>query len=271
MDLGFWILIGTPAAIIIGFVAYRAGSLSKAGGVAAAVTGAIAVGAGWNWAALLIAYFVSSSALSRLGRARKLALTAGMVEKSGPRDAMQVIANGLPFTVLAFIWPDNYEPWGKVGAIMCGAAASLAASAADTWATEIGTWVGQAPRSIITWRRLPVGQSGGVTIAGLIGSVAGALFVALMARLVGWPKAMLPVIVVAGLLGSLVDSLLGALAQQRRWCDACAVATEMRVHACGAPSKSAGGIAFVNNDMVNLIASTTGALIGLYFYSPGAT
>src|SRR3954466_3649333 len=139
MELALRVLIGAVAALAIAFAARRAHSLSTSGAIAAAIVGTAAVAAGWSWGVLLIAYFVSSSLLSRLGRRRKLIQTAGMIEKGGPRDAFQVLSNGLAFTVLALVWTFHHD---TVSAIKCAAAASLAASAADTWATEIGTWVG---------------------------------------------------------------------------------------------------------------------------------
>jgi uncharacterized protein (TIGR00297 family) len=268
MHLGLRILFGAVAAIAIAALARRAGSLSRSGAIAAAVIGAAAVAAGWNWGALLVAYFVSSSLLSRLGRPRKRLNTAGMIEKAGPRDAIQVLSNGLPFAILATSWAVDPDAFGAAGAVMCAAATSLSASAADTWATEIGIWVGQKPRSILTLRPIPAGQSGGITIPGLLGSFAGAAFISAVAGSLGWRRNVLATIVVGGILGALVDSFAGAILQQRRWCDACAVTTEMRTHDCGAPTRHAGGLAFMNNDAVNLLATTVGALFGL-LVAPG--
>jgi uncharacterized protein (TIGR00297 family) len=266
MSFGLRVLIGAGAATLIAIAAHRARSLSRTGAIAAVVTGTAAVAAGWSWGMLLVAYFVSSSILSRMGRARKRERTAGMIEKAGPRDAMQVVSNGLPFTVAAIAL--NFARGSS--AIPVAAAASLAASAADTWATEIGTWIGRTPRSILTGRKLKVGQSGGVSIAGLVGSLAGAVFVAGVAGLLGWPRSAFGVIAAGGIIGSLADSFAGALAQQRRWCDACATHTEMHTHDCGAATRPLGGLTFMNNDAVNLLATTVGGLFGLVMALRGA-
>lgn len=259
-DLAVRIIVGAVAAAGIAVAARRAGSLTTTGGVAAACIGTAAAAAGWAWAALLIAYFVSSSLLSRLGRARKLERTAGMVEKPGARDARQVLANGLPFAVLAVLTV-LYDD--EMALLMAAAAASLAASAADTWATEIGTWVGHAPRSVLTGRRLAVGQSGGITAPGCLGSIGGAAFLAAVAGSLGWPGRVLTTIVAAGLVGSLADSFAGAVLQARYWCDACRATTEMRVHDCGKATRPAGGLCFVDNDLVNLFATGLAAVFAL--------
>jgi len=232
--------------------AWRAGSLSASGAVAAALIGTAAAAAGGQWVMLLLAYFVSSSMLSRLGRRRKLERTAGMIAKAGPRDAAQVLSNGVVFglAATACVFEPPPEHWLIIGT------GALAASAADTWATEIGTLLGGAPRSILTGRKLPVGASGGVTAAGLLASVAGAAFVTFFASLNSryfiW-------IVIAGVLGALADSVAGAILQKRLWCDACGTMTEMDIHSCGARTRRIGGLAFMENDAVNLLATIVGA------------
>src|SRR5436190_19419319 len=91
--------IGAIIATGIGYGAVRAQALTWSGGVAAAIVGTAAVAAGWNWAAVLIAYFVSTLLLSRLGKTRKQNRMAGVVDKTGARDATQVMANGFPFVL----------------------------------------------------------------------------------------------------------------------------------------------------------------------------
>ena len=85
------------------------------------------------WGALLIVYFASTTALSRLGRARKENLTSSIVAEQGRRDAWQVLANGAVRRRGAGVVLRPDPRWIALGA------GALAASAADTWATEIGT------------------------------------------------------------------------------------------------------------------------------------
>lgn len=261
MTLAVRAIAGLVLAAIVGAAGYRTRSLSSTGAIAAGVIGAVAVAAGWNWAGLLIAYFGSSTLLSRLGADRKRARLSGVVDKTGARDATQVMANGFPFFFCATMW--LIAPFGRSDIWWTCAAASLAASAADTWATEIGTLVGHTPRSILTWRRMTVGESGGVTLAGWLGAIAGATFVA------GCAIALDPlggrigflVIVLGGMIGAVADSLVGATLQRRSWCDVCGQGTEMRVHSCGTSTRHTGGLRWLENDGVNLVATTTGALV----------
>jgi uncharacterized protein (TIGR00297 family) len=248
-------------SLAISIVARRSGSLSISGAVAATIVGALALFAGWSWGIILIAYFVSSSVLSRYGEDEKKKLNAGTVEKGGARDAVQVFANGGIFAaaaVLAALDPSHVARWQALGAGV------LAVSASDTWATEIGTLVGGAPRSIIGWRPLPRGMSGGVTVAGTVAALAGAAFVALAAVVLRWPVRIALFALAGGFVGSTLDSLLGATLQTRRWCDACRATTERAVHDCGAATRRAGGVPWLDNDAVNLISGLAGGLLALW-------
>jgi uncharacterized membrane protein len=141
-------------------------------------------------------------------------------------------------------------------------AGALAASAADTWATEIGTLTKVNPRSIISGKTVPPGTSGGISLAGTAAAVVGALFIAAAAWLAQWPVPFAAV-AIGGVAGALLDSLLGATAQARRWCDLCARSTERLVHNCGTPTRHAGGLMGFDNDAVNAVCSGVGALVAI--------
>lgn len=247
-------------ALCIAFLARRARALSPDGAVAATLIGALALLAGWRWGLLLIFYFATSSALTRLGSEKKTARTSSVIEKGGERDAMQVLANGAVFAtaaLLAILVPGHETRWAALGA------GALAASASDTWATEIGTLIGGAPRSILGFRPLPFGMSGGVTLAGTTAAVAGAATVALIAVGLAWPARAAFAAFVGGVAGSTLDSLLGATLQLRRRCDRCDCETERTIHDCGTATSHASGIAWLGNDAVNLICGAAGGLLAL--------
>src|SRR5262245_59144673 len=253
------VALGVIAAALIALAAYRARLLSTSGAIAASIVGSLAVAAGWNWGVLLVAYFVAAAALSHIGRRAKSVRTDAIIAKPGPRDASQVLANGAPFAIAAvgaLIWPSHL--WGAL------AAGSLAASEADTAATEIGTLLGGEPRSILTRRHVPVGTSGGITVSGTLGAFLGAAFVAVIAILIHVADRLAIswwTLVGCGFAGAVVDSLIGASVQARRWCDACNIATERRIHGCGNPTRASGGIRWLDNDAVNLMSSAAGGLL----------
>ncbi len=249
---------GLAVAIAIAALARRAHLLSPSGAVAAAIVGTAAVAAGWDWGALLVAFFLASSLLSRVGWRAKARAAGGVLDKGDRRDAAQVLANGALFAMAAAgfaVAPSMV--WQALGG------GALAAATADTWSTEIGLLAPRAPRSILTLRRVAPGTSGGITLLGLLGGVLGAAFIEMTAVLLRWPWPAAGAALAGGVAGSLADSALGAAAQQRRWCDRCGTATERRVHACGAPTRVVGGVAWLDNDGVNVACTLVGAAVAV--------
>jgi uncharacterized membrane protein len=116
------------------------------------------------------------------------------------------------------------------------------------------------PRLVTSWRAVPAGTSGAVSAMGSVATVAGALFLAGVALLLGWRGTLATSAVIGGIVGAAADTLLGATVQARRWCATCAVATERVVHTCGTTTRVAGGLAWLDNDRVNLAAVVVGAL-----------
>jgi uncharacterized protein (TIGR00297 family) len=174
------ILYGSILAIIIAVLAYRAHSLSRSGAVAATVVGTIIFGiGGWQWAILLLTFFITSSGLSRTFKKRKEGLSEKF-SKGHERDAGQVFGNGglaTFFAALHALYPESLIPW-------VGFAASLAAVNADTWATELGVLNPTPPRLITDLRkRVEKGTSGGISLWGTGASLLGSALIALLAIL----------------------------------------------------------------------------------------
>ena len=254
------LLEGIALAAAVALAARRARALSTSGAIAAAVVGALAVTAGWVWAVVLIAHFIVASGLSRFGAERKARRTASMIAKSGERDAIQVLANGGVFglTALGFIlFP--LHPWFTAGA------GAIAASAADTWATEIGMLARGSPRTIRTLRRVPPGTSGAISGAGTVAMIVGAAFVALIAYLFHSPGTLVAGIFIGGVAGAIADTALGATVQERRRCLGCGEHTERRIHVCGSRTQRSGGIKGIDNDVVNLLATIVGSAVAVGF------
>ncbi|HZO94033.1 MAG TPA: DUF92 domain-containing protein [Candidatus Baltobacteraceae bacterium] len=242
------------------------------GALAAFVVGTLIYGSGGiGFTIVLLAFFVPSIALSRVGRARKRALDT--VAKGGARDAWQVAANGGIAALAAVAWAQR--PYVAEAAAFAGA---LAAANADTWATEIGTLARRPPRSILTFRRLETGLSGGVSLPGTLAEIAGALWIGLVALagallayrfmvapyLTPDPGPLAPLLLAVpagGVAGATVDSLLGATVQELRWCPVCERACESDPHACGTPTTLHRGVRGVSNDVVNVLATLAGAAV----------
>jgi uncharacterized protein (TIGR00297 family) len=254
--------LGLGIAAAVALAAGRAGSLSRSGVMAAVLVGGGAMMAGWSWGAFLVLWFVTASLATRLGRQRKAAATGGMVAKGGTRDAAQVLANGGVFLMAALaqlLLPDSAAP------ALAGAAA-LVAAGADTMATEVGTYRRGAPWSLRTGTRVPPGSSGAVSLAGSAAMLLWAVLLAAAAAVLGLiPRPAIGLVATAGVIGALVDTLVGAWWQARRWCDTCIVETEQSVHRCGTPTRHHAGVRWLGNDAVNLLCTLAGAAAALAF------
>ncbi|MGA2502765.1 MAG: DUF92 domain-containing protein [Anaerolineales bacterium] len=257
------ILSGFLLAALVSWGAYRAHSLSKSGAWGALLEGTIIFGlGGWKWAVLLMAFFISSSSLTHLFGSRKASLNEKF-DKGGTRDIGQVLANGAVasiFTGLQFFFPAASWPWLLF-------ASSLAAVNADTWATELGVLNPSLPRLITSWLPVERGSSGAISIYGTLAAAGGAALIAILGALLGpagrgFPN--LEIIFIAGLLGSLFDSFLGATVQAIYRCPQCDKETEKHpLHSCGTQTVKIRGWSWLNNDMVNLGCALMGAVIGI--------
>jgi uncharacterized protein (TIGR00297 family) len=215
--------------------------LSPRGAAAAALVGtAVTVGAGWRGLVLLLVFFVSSSALTRGG---------------GRRTPTQVWANGGVAAAAALLAP-------LVAAGGVAFAGAISAATADTWSTELGGRGGQTPRLITGGRVVPAGTSGGVTWLGTLGGLAGASLIGTSAGFLGLVSAPgAALVTVAGVVGGLADSLLGATLQARFRCAVCGGAGESAVCPCGARAAATSGIRWLSNDAVNLACTAVGAVV----------
>ncbi len=256
------LIIGFFLAVIIAYLAYRARSLSRSGAYAALLVGTVIFGVGGlNWAILLLTFFITSSGLSRMFKSHKQE-TNEKYAKGGQRDAGQVFGNGgiaTLFAALHYFFPEATWPW-------LGFAASLAAVNADTWATELGVLNPTAPRLITHLRKVvEKGTSGGVSPVGTLAALAGAGIIGLEAAVLnpsGTNWLFLVPVTVAGLLGSLFDSLLGATVQAIYYCPACQKETERNpTHSCGTATIQTRGWRWLDNDWVNFACGAFGVIV----------
>lgn len=207
------------------------------------------------WMAPALAFFVLSSALSYAGRRRKHQASA-KAAKGARRDAEQVVANGGVAWILLGL--SLALPLEVVGPGVLGA---FAAAAADTWATELGTAVPGRPLSLRSWRRVPPGTSGAISLFGTFASVLGAASVGLAAWAVGIvPLPEMGVVILAGTAGAFADSVAGATLQAQYRNPVTGEISERRpVHS----NRPVHGYAMINNEVVNALGTATGACLAI--------
>jgi len=68
-------------------------------------------------------------------------------------------------------------------------------------------------------------------------------------------------VAIGGFAGALTDSILGASLQSLRHCPACRRDCETDPHDCGTATVLRRGLVWFGNDVVNLAATVTGALV----------
>lgn len=249
-------------AVVFAALSWQAHWLSRSGALATAIIGFVVLGFGGGLFLIpLLAFFLSSSLLSRLGRARK-ALAKARTAKGSVRDAGQVWANGGVAFALVLLYAYVVRRWPvyETRLVLMVYLAALATVNADTWATEIGALSRKAPRSLLDWRMVPAGTSGAVSGLGVLAAGLGAILIPLVA-LPFWHLVRVEFVAVAwaGFLGSLLDSVLGAGVQAQYHDPATGELTD-RPQTEQGKEKRARGLPWINNDMVNFLASVGGAL-----------
>jgi len=265
------------ALFAVGFAALAYGMklLSRSGAIATAIVGFIVFGlGGGKFLVPLLVFFATSSVLSRVGRRRKAGANATAV-KGATRDAGQVLANGGVAALIALL----FQPLGHLMSLemprylLLLYLAALATVNADTWSTELGGLSTAAPRLLSNWKQVPAGTSGAITGLGLFAALAGSLVITLSGWLV-WRLNAAEFVVVAwaGFLGSLFDSVLGASVQALYRDPLTGQPTE-QPRTANVSHALIRGVPWVNNDVVNFLASVVGVLcaflllrFGLYPY-----
>lgn len=221
--------------------------LDPPGAIGGAWVAAVAIGlGGWPWIVPAATFFVLTSVLTAYRR----------VESTGSlRGLRQVAANGvvpIAAPVIGYALTHN-QVWF---AVYIG---GVAASIADSWASEIGRFSRRSPISLRSRRRVPKGTSGAVSPLGLIATCVGGSAVGVVGALFSDPT-MVIVGLAAGIAGSALDSLIGATVQGRFVCPACEASVEDRYH-CGVPGGLAAGRRWIDNDVVNTLANIAGAAV----------
>ncbi|MBR5490103.1 MAG: DUF92 domain-containing protein [Oscillospiraceae bacterium] len=180
--------------------------------------------------------------------------------KHGKRDGVQIICNVFMSALMAIIYgiTDNHI-------FLCAGAAALAASLADSMASELGILSRGKTFDVLSGKATEPGMSGGVSFFGFAMSALGAAIIAAISLGQGMGVKFSVVILISGFVAAYVDSLLGAAAQAKYRCGVCGALTEKKVH-CGEKGAIEKGLSFIDNDMVNFLNNLTGAVIAMILY-----
>src|SRR5512137_1760295 len=204
-------LLMVVVAVIIGFTfgyfAFRAKTADLSGLFSAALIGIIllifAAPQGTQWFLIMLTFFILGSAATRykFEYKKRIGVDQG---KGGARGYRNVFANGIVAAAAAVLFGVFQQPIFVVMYVGC-----VATAAADTLASEIGV-TGGTPRLITTFRQVPIGTNGGITLTGETVALLGGFVVSGVALLlqVITPQ-MMAICTLAGFVGTNVDSVIG--------------------------------------------------------------
>ncbi len=261
-------LLGGLFAFLLALFSIKVKFLNNSGATATFLLGTTIFGLGGvTWTVPLLTFYLLSSVLSKLGKKRKAKFDL-VFEKGSQRDAGQVYANGGIAWIIMIAFSLTNDP-----ALFFAYLGTLAAVQADTWATEIGTmWPNPKAWLVTSWKRVPVGTSGGVSVPGTTGAFLGSLFICASAILlhVRWLSDFgvlnsFLLIGFSGLLASLVDSFFGATVQAQYFDPIREKVTE-RTHSLApdgvlVANRLIKGTPLVNNDLVNTLCAISGSTL----------
>ena len=219
------------------FLSVKARKLTEAGALTGGLLGlCIFLGAGFTGLAMLGTFFILGSVASSWRINYKISL--GLAEENkGRRKASQAVANagiaGL-FGLLSWLYP------GKAELFRLMLAASFASAAADTMSSELGNVYGKRFYNILTFQLDSRGLNGVVSVEGTLLGLVGSLLIGILYGIgFHWNWNIL-LIIVAGTIGNLTDSVLGATLERRH---------------------------LLSNDLVNFLNTAVAALVAFVLYS----
>ncbi len=177
-----------------------------------------------NWFLVLFLFFLIGSIATKYREKKKRKMKIAQKVRS----SKNVVSNGGMPMLMALLG-------GPIG--LYGFVGSLATATADTVSSEVGVLSKEKPRMITSFKKVKAGKNGAITIFGtVVGSTAALLIGTASYLLIKNDLRIIAIAVIAGTLGNLIDSLIGAVFENKKKC---------------------------GNSTTNFIATTSGAIIGM--------
>lgn len=217
---------------------------------------------GYSGVVVFTISFVGAVVVGLVKREKRKMREEGLYPHVGARGLVQVLCNAMP----ALIFGAVYFATG-IKCFLFASVTTVIAGVADSFASDLGITSDGKVVSILNFKEVPRGMSGGVSLFGTLSALTTSVVVALIIFAIGeigvtglWITAL------SGFMGTIVDSILGASIQRAYKCKECGKMTERKTH-CGIPTERVKGWEIVDNNVVNAVSlMIAGAIsIALYF------
>ncbi len=232
LEMSYSLNLMSPSAVYsivfkvltLAYIVYRSyahKSLTNTGIAAAFITGVIHSLPPSNlFLVLIVVFYLTSSKATKFKDEIKSKKTKIPADKNSlttshtQRTHIQVLANSIVASILILV--SIFTKDEKIQNILkAGVVSQYAAVIADTWSSELGILSKTDPFLITNFKTVPPGTNGGVSNAGLLSGLAGASLISAVSVVTYTEQKFVLWIYFSfiGLLGSVIDSLLGAFLQ----------------------------------------------------------
>jgi len=262
-------------------------SLTGAGAAAAFAVGYLLLATGLRGMNLIVFYLVGTKA-TKFKKEVKKKIDGSITAQGGSiaRGAGQVLACSILAVVLSLIHAIycgkeeriTFSQLPLASSLTCGIVAHHATCLADTLASELGILSQSSPRLVTQpWKTVPPGTNGGVTLFGTLCSALGGLLIGLSTILFDTisgiqsdtheKMSFIAFSTCCGLLGSLIDSFLGATIQQTYF-DPDSKLVYQENDEKPASTKLVAGTNILTNEQVNLVSVGLTTFLGGWVLGP---
>lgn len=275
---------GLLVMTIVGALAYKLNFVDISGLISAFVVGFTIWYTGGVVSFVIILFFFLSAGLATKMKYKEKAKQNLAQEGKGKRSWSNVFGSGIIpmiFSIGMYMTGPEIAPnlaaAGWPFLMFGGYIGAVATTSADTLASEIGVFSKSKPRLITNLRRkVPRGTIGAVSLLGEGAALFAGLFIGTLALAIalvapGLVPAittneqiiiLVPLSVLTAFIGCNLDSLFGAVLQNRFVCEICGAITDKEFH-CSYETKYVGGFKRFTNMHVNLGSSGMGATLGI--------
>jgi uncharacterized protein (TIGR00297 family) len=273
------VVSGIILMTLLGGVSYKLHFVDISGLISAFMVGFIVWYAGGPAAFTVLLFFFLSSGMATKFKYKAKAKAGVAQESKGRRSWKNVTASGIVPTLFAigmYLAPRLSSNPDLPFFMFAGLVGAIATTTSDNLASEIGVFSKRTPRLITNLRRkVPRGTIGAVSLLGEQVAMAAGFAIGIIVVLFAYfvPSTVpitnpnqiqffIPLAVLTGFVGCNMDSVLGAVVQNKFVCDICGTVTDKEVH-CNYQTKYVGGYKWFSNMHVNLGSSTMGATLGI--------